>query len=134
MTSLGGSSQHRRLRPWARISLEIVLWPTQSLGNGEVGLPFTAAFLDLLDHRCRRGMWHLVRARAVVFQPRRPQFPESGEPFVGCARTYGARLGRLLRAQAPVEDAADKKFSTKRRQTGIFMVVHPGSLGSGKMW
>ncbi|KIS36724.1 hypothetical protein WJ66_04449, partial [Stenotrophomonas maltophilia WJ66] len=59
---------------------------------------------------------------------------ESGQPFVGRTHTYAACLGCFLWAQALVEDAANKKCSTMDGQTGIFMVVHPGSLGSGEVW
>ncbi|KOQ67897.1 hypothetical protein ABW45_22080, partial [Stenotrophomonas maltophilia] len=90
-------------------------------------MPLTSTLDDLL-YQCLGGaMGAAAGPRAAVLQPNQALGSIPGQPLVSRAYTHPASLGGLFWPKALLSDAADKKFSTKRRQTGIFMVVHPGS-------
>lgn len=76
---------------------------------------------DLLEHRPRRGM-RLLRGRELRFScPAAPQSPESGHPLAGHTHTDARRLSCFFRPKTFVEDAADKKSSTKQHQKRAFV-------------
>lgn len=103
----------------------------QSLGDLAIG-PARATLLQHLRHDGRRrGMGAGLRPGAAVNQTRRAFLPVSLEPLVGRAHAHAGRVGGLFDAQALHEDALHKQGSTARRQTGMFMQVHPGLLGAG---
>lgn len=75
-----------------------------------------------------------MRPGATVLQPLSALSPEPGQLLVGRTHATAAGLSRFHGTQARYNNAADKKLSTKRRQMGIFMAVHPGSLATGQEW
>ena len=52
--------------------------------------------------------------------------PEASHPFVGCAHAHPGGMRGLFHAPSMLEHSLRKKGSTTRRQTGLFMQVHPG--------
>jgi hypothetical protein len=61
-------------------------------------------------------------------QARRTFIPEPPQPLVDGAHAHSCGVRRLFHPQAVLKHPLNKKGSTARRKTGMFMQVHPGLL------
>ncbi len=103
----------------------------QRTGDNWTAHPAAPQLLDL-GRPLRRGPARTSPGRraAIVKSPLTAQAMPP-KPGVASPLRYAGRIGRPLHRPALVHDPGDHHRSTRRRQAGILMNVHPGSSGLG---
>lgn len=81
--------------------------------------------LDLLERSCMRAA---AGGRGSVLQAVQAIPAEPVQPLVRRPDAHACGMCGFLHPQAVADHAIDKKGSTVRRKTGMFMQVHPGFL------